>query len=256
MQEVRDAHLAPTRPLQLVAGALCAIARGQVLPGVNVLAPVVEEPSLAQRFGRAELLFKVVSEADEDIAIGGVVAGCFVVELPADDGGVVLVVGHDVADETLGIKTIGRRVGVHILAHAVGALHAGTAEHATGQAIGQDLRMLVGHPGGNGVGRCSKNHLDAGLSHRVDDAIHPRVIKLTVGRLPEAPGGFAHANDVDAGGFHQGYILVEAGGLISGHVFVVVGGAIENGGEVERPGQVRIGIRAGLLRTSSGCGQK
>ena len=108
MEEVRDAHLAPARPLQLVAGALCAVACGQVFPGVNVLAPVIEEPGLAQSFGRAKLLFKVVLEADEDIAIGGVVAGGFVVKLPADDGGVVFVVGDDVANEPLGIEAIRR----------------------------------------------------------------------------------------------------------------------------------------------------
>ena len=48
--------------------------------------------------GSDELLFKVMLETDEDVGIGGAVAAGLVVELPADDGGVVLVVGHDVAD--------------------------------------------------------------------------------------------------------------------------------------------------------------
>ena len=124
VEKVGDAHLAPARPLQLVAGALRAVAGGQVFPGVQVLAPVVEEPGLAERFGRDEFLFKIMLKADEDVGIGGVVAGGFVVELPADDGGVVFVVGDDVADEPLGIEAVGGRVGVHVLAHAVGVRSA------------------------------------------------------------------------------------------------------------------------------------
>jgi hypothetical protein len=74
---------------------------------VQVLAPVVEEPGFAERFGRDELLFEVMLEADEDVGIGGVVAAGLVVELPADDGGVVFVVGDDVADEALGVEAVG-----------------------------------------------------------------------------------------------------------------------------------------------------
>ncbi len=121
VEKVSHAHLAPARPLQLVAGGDGAVALGQIFPGVQVLAPVVEEPCLAQGFGSDEFLFEIVLEADEDIGIGGVVAGGFVVELPADHGGIVFVVGDDVADEALGIEAIGRRVGIHVLADAVGA---------------------------------------------------------------------------------------------------------------------------------------
>ena len=125
MEKVGNAHLAPARPLKFVAGALRAVAGGQVFPCVQILAPVVEEPGLAERFGRDEFLFEIVLEADEDVGIGGFVAGGFVVDLPADDVWVVFVVGNDVADEALGIEAVGRRIGVHVLAHAVGVLDGG-----------------------------------------------------------------------------------------------------------------------------------
>ena len=95
--------------------------------------------------------------------------------------------------------------------------------------------MLVRHPRGNRIGGRTEDDLDAGLAHRVHDAVHPRVLELTVFRLPQAPGGLAHADHVEAGGLHQGDILFEAGGLIAGHVLVVVGGAVEHGWEGRDP---------------------
>ena len=89
---------------------------------MDVLAPVIEEPCLAKSFGRNELLFEVLPEAGKDIGIIGIVAGSLVIYLPADHVGIVFVMRNDMADEPLGVKTIGRRVGVHILAHAVSVL--------------------------------------------------------------------------------------------------------------------------------------
>ena len=76
--------------------------------------------------------------------------------------------------------------------------------------------MLVGHPGGNGIGGRAQDHLDAGLAHGVDHAVHPGVVELAVLRLPQAPGGLAHADHVEAGGLHQGHIFFQAGSLGSG----------------------------------------
>ena len=49
----------------------------------------------------------------------------------------------------------------------------------------------------------------------IDDAIHPGVFEVAILRLPEAPGGFAHADDVDAGLLHERDIFFET---IAGHV--------------------------------------
>ncbi len=107
--------------------------------------------------------------------------------------------------------------------------------------------MLMRHPCGNRVGRRAEDDLDSGLAHGVDDAVHPRIVELAVFGLPQAPGGLAHAHHVEAGGLHQGDVLVEAGSLVGpGHVLVVVGGAVEDGGKVQ------VGLRSarlgGLLR--------
>jgi hypothetical protein len=90
--------------------------------------------------------------------------------------------------------------------------------------------VLVRHPGGHGVCRGSQDDLDAGLAQRVDDSIHPCIFEVTVGGLPEAPGGFAHADDADACQLHQGDILLQPAWLqIDWHVFVVISGSIEDG---------------------------
>ena len=223
-EEVGDAHLLPARPLELVSGADGAVAGGHVLPAVDVLAPVVEAPGFVEGVGGAELLLEVIDEADEDVVVGGVVGVGFVVDLPADDGGVVAVVLDHVADEALGVVAIDGAVDVHVLAHAVEGF--GAAKRA-----GEDFGMRVVQPGGDGVGGRAHDDLDAGLAHGIDDAVHPGVFEVAVFRLPEAPGGFAHAHDGEAGLLHQGDVFVEA---LVGVVFAVVGGAVKDGGEVRR----------------------
>jgi hypothetical protein len=54
--------------------------------------------------------------------------------------------------------------------------------------------------------------------------------------LPEAPSGFAHADDVEAGVLHKGDVFRETYilgvGRVLRHVLVVVSSAVEDGGEV------------------------
>ncbi len=188
---------------------------------------------MAESFGRYEFLFEVMLESDEDIGIGGVVASGLVIELPADDRGVVLVMRDDVANQALCVEAVSGRVGVHVLAHAIGACHGLTAEHAARETAGEDLGVLMRHPGWNRISGCAENYLDAVLAHGVDDVVHPCVVKAAVFGFPEAPGGFAHAHDVESGSFHQRDVFVEPRGLIPGHVFVVVRNAVEDGWEIE-----------------------
>ena len=63
----------------------------------------------------------------------------------------------------------------------------GSAEMSAGDAIGQDLRMLVRHPRGNRIGGRAENHLDAGLAHGIHDVVHPRVLEVAILRFPQAP---------------------------------------------------------------------
>ena len=63
--------------------------------------------------------------------------------------------------------------------------------------------MLVVQPSRDGVSGGAHDDLDPGLAHGIDDAVHPGVFEVAVFRLPEAPGGLAHADDGDAGLLHQ-----------------------------------------------------
>ena len=90
--------------------------------------------------------------------------------------------------------------------------------------------MLMGHPCGNGIRGRAENDFDAGLAHGVHHAVHPRVFELAVFGLPQAPGGLAHADHVEAGIMHEGNVFVQA---FVGHVLVVVGRAVEDGGEIK-----------------------
>jgi hypothetical protein len=186
---------------------------------MQVLAPVIEEPCLAEVFRRAELLFQVVLEAHEDILVGCAVGGGLIVDLPADHVRIILVARHDLADQALGIEAVCRRIGIHVLAHAVGVLHAV-------ELAGQDFRVLFGHPGRNGVGRGTHDDLDAGFSHGLDHAVHPGIFEAAVFRLPQAPGRFAQAHHVEAGRLHHLHVLFQP--LIR-HVLMVVGGAVQDG---------------------------
>ena len=104
-EKVGDAHLLPARPLQFVTGAGGIVAGRHVGPVVDVLAPVIEEPGLVERVGGAELFLQVVDEAAEDVLVGSAVGAGLVIDLPADDRGIVFVVRDQVGDDALGVET-------------------------------------------------------------------------------------------------------------------------------------------------------
>ncbi len=207
---------------------------------MQVLAPVVQEPGAAEVFRRAEFLFQVVLEADEDVVVGGAVAARLVVDLPADDVRVVLVVRGDAADQALRVEAVGGGIRVHVLAHAVRVLRAVELGR-------QDFRMLARHPRGDRIGGRAHDDLDAGLAHRVDDAVHPRRLEAAVLRLPQAPCRFAQAHDVEAGRLDHLDVLVQP---LVGHVFVIVRRAVQDGREV------RLGRRRGGARGACECARQ
>ena len=118
-EKIGDAHLLPARPLQLVAGADGAVAGGHVFPAIHVLSPIVQTPGFVQSVGGPKLLLEVIDEAREYIRIRSAVGGGFVIDLPADDGGIVAIVLDHVADEPLRVEAIRGIVRIHVLAHAV-----------------------------------------------------------------------------------------------------------------------------------------
>ena len=179
-EKVGNPHLLPARPLKFVTGAGGIVAGRHVGPVVDVLAPVVKEPGLVERVRGAELFLQVVDEAVEDIVIGSAVGASLVIDLPADDRGIVFVVRHQVGNDALGIEAEFRIVGVHVLAHAV-------AHRSAAQRAGVELGMGLGHPGRHGISGRAHDDLDPGLAHGIDYAVHPGVFEDSICRLPKAP---------------------------------------------------------------------
>ena len=139
-QKLGHAHLLPAGPLQLIAGALRAVARGQVFPGIYILAPVVKEPRLVKVCSGPEFLPQVVHEAYKNTVVRGAVGGSLIVNLPPNHRRVVFVVLHKVANHPLSIKPVNRAIRIHVLAHAVERL-------AATQRPGQHFWMRVIQPG-------------------------------------------------------------------------------------------------------------
>src|SRR5581483_4217320 len=119
------------------------------------------------------------------------------------------------------------RIGyVHVLAHTIEGL--GSAEWAR-----ENLRMLVIEPCRYRVGWGSENDLDACLAHGIHDAIHPRVLKLSILWFPQAPGGLTHANDVQARLFHQADVVIEPFVWL---VLVVIGRSVKDRWKIKSGG--------------------
>ncbi len=150
--------------------------------------------------------------------VRGPVRRRLIVDLPADDIGIITIVLHHVADKSLCVEPVRRTIGVHILPHPV-------ADRCSAQRPRQDLRVFVIHPRRNRIRRRSHNHLDPRLAHCIYNAVHPRVLKLSVLRLPQAPGGLPHPHHCQPCLFHQRDIFIQP---LIGHVFVVIRCAVKH----------------------------
>ncbi len=134
----------------------------------------------------------------------GIVRAEAVVNLPGDELGMFAEGGGHRADDAL------RKVPVNIAVQTGGAPRAFTKGLA-GFINRQNLRMFFGEPDGRRGGGRAENDLDAGLPHEVHDAPEPLEIILALFALAQAPGEFAHADDVHAGGEHQLHVAFPAG---------------------------------------------
>jgi len=143
----------------------------------------------------------------------------FVIDLEADDGGLILDVGDELADDALGVEAEVGVGDVHLLAGAVAA--------GAGGCDGEDIGVFADEPGGDGVGGGADDDAGGGAVHGLDHAIDVGEIEGAVVGFEGGPGGLADADDGDAGGFHH----FDAGGeAVVGFVFLVVGCAGEDGG--------------------------
>ena len=204
VQEI-SRHLAvPTLPPHLIRRVGHTLAVVEVLPGVDVHAPVVQSPAAIQLLQVAlELTLDILTEALEVVRVVDAARLHLVIHLIADDSGVLGKVLHHFADDALTVFPIGGVVDVHVLADAVVALPAFNG-------LRQNLWVFAGQPRGDAVGRCAEDHLDARLLHLVEDAVHPGELKLSVLRFEERPCGFSHAHHRQSCLLHQPNVLVQS----------------------------------------------
>ena len=114
-------HLAvPAFPPHLVRGVGHTFAVVEVLPFVDVHAPVVEAPATVEFLEVAvELLLDVFAETLKKVGVVDVACLDFVVHLIADDGGMLGKVLHHLADDAFAVTQIGGVLEVHVLTDAV-----------------------------------------------------------------------------------------------------------------------------------------
>jgi hypothetical protein len=166
-----------------------------------------------------EFCFQILLEADLHVVIRRAGGRCFVVNLEADDGRIVLVVLEDFANHALAIKPVGRIQQVGILAQAIIKILTAEPRH-------HDFRMFLVHPRGNRIGRCAHDDANSRRVQLVYHAVHPGRGKLSVLRLPHPPARFPDANDGDARLLHELNVPVQP---VVGHVFRIIGDAVKHG---------------------------
>ncbi len=184
---------------------------------MEALPPVDQSPGLIEAVDGTELLLQVPDESRLNGGAGRAVGGGFVIDLITDDGRIVAVMGGDGANHAFGVA---QKIGigdVHILADAIG----GSLSIKAGD---QNFRMFFEHPRRDGISGRAHDYADVGAGEAFEDTIHPGKFETAVFWLPEAPGGFSDADDVNPGLLHQGDVSFEA---ILGHVFFVEGRAIK-----------------------------
>ncbi len=190
--------------------------------------PVGEAPLAVERLDVAVPLAQVLDERAEHALVVEEVETRLVVDLVADDGGVVGVAGDDGADHALGVEPEGG-VGV------VDLLACTPRDAFAGPVLGRDLRVGLLQPRRHGVGRCAEDDRDAALVRAVEHGLQPVQVELAVARLPGRPDRLAHADDREACSLHE----IEVGpGPVLAVVLRVVGSSEEQAGDRVRGASV------------------
>jgi hypothetical protein len=160
----------------------------------------------------------MIDEALEDAVVVQQFVARLVVDLEADDRGVIGVPAHDLPDDPLGVEPEGRMGEVDLLPRAPG-------DPLPGLALTRDLGILPGQPRRYGVGGRAQQDRDPAFVRAVQDGLQPVEVEASVLRLPRRPDGFADADDREVRLRHEVEVGLEA---FLGLVFVVVGGTEEH----------------------------
>ncbi len=98
----------------------------------------------------------MAAEPFEYLGVGSTVRGSLVVDLPTNHIGIVTVVSDEILDEPFGVAAEVGVIKVHILAHAV-------ERRRPAERAGQYLRVLLVHPGWDGIRGCAHDDFDTAL---------------------------------------------------------------------------------------------
>ena len=234
-------------PIEAQAGIVIADGDGNFRPLVVGLAPVGGGPVSVEVGER--LVFRlqpIVEFLAGDAVVGEIVeAAVFVIDLPANDVGIVAVTQRHLLGDFAREANVKRRSNRALLARAVRHLLP-IFERA------QRFGIFCGEPGGRrGRGR---PEYDPDMMPRGggDGVIEPNEIVVAFGGLHRAPRKFRDAHDVDVRGFHEFEVGVPArfGPLLGIPIGAEEQRHLLDGGD---GGRVRVGGGRGGCMLGAGC---
>ena len=214
--ELNDGIAAETAPVQNEGRVVDGRRRhwhGNLVPTGDNLAPVAEAHEFVHALDGLKFCFEPAVPVAPGIFVEagfGEMAADAVVDLPGDELGMLAQGLSHGGDDAFGMVPIGFGI------EANGAASAFVANQAT-FVNRQNFGMFLSEPNGRCGSGSGKNDLDAGPAENVHYPAKPAKVAFGFFRLADAPGEFANADDVDAGGGHQLRIALPCGlGIVGG----------------------------------------
>jgi predicted dehydrogenase len=189
-------------PGEVVLRHVVAVGDPQLVDVGEPVRPVREVPGVVDDVDRAVPGEQPALEVGEDVRVVRHLVAGLVVDLVADDGGVVGVLRDDRADDALGVLAEHRVRGVGLLSRPPGRRLA-RAE------LARDLRVRDHQPRRDRVGGRAEDDIDPHPVSGVERRPEPLELELAVSRFPGAPDRFADPDETEARLFHQAQVLVD-----------------------------------------------
>ncbi len=233
-----------TLPVEEEGGIFVILTDGDFVEVVVGLGPVGGSPLLVQVRDGAVLLL----QPGVELPLGGgaeIGLGIFVVELPADDVGIMAKVNRHLLGNVMSELTVFGICKGELLAVAVFGAAAVFID-------AEGLRIFCREPCGRRGGGRAEDDNDVVFCGEGDGAIEPGKLVVAFGGLHGAPRKLADADEVDVGGFHAGEVGIP---LRFGPLLGIPGGTEEEGRLVGIIGGLGAEVRGGAEgeRGENGC---